>query len=40
MAGYGEDKDGKYWKIRNSWGQWWGENGYMRLKKTEEKGKL
>ncbi|XP_027348329.1 macrodontain-1-like [Abrus precatorius] len=31
--GYGEDPDGKYWLIRNSWGQRWGEGGYMKMKR-------
>lgn len=33
MVGWGHDSDsGKdYWIIRNSWGTYWGENGYMRI---------
>ncbi|XP_020239699.1 macrodontain-1 [Cajanus cajan] len=31
--GYGEDTDGKYWLLRNSWGSQWGEGGYMKLKR-------
>lgn len=32
LTGYGKDSSGKaYWIIRNSWDDWWGELGYMRL---------
>ena len=32
IAGWGETADGeKYWHIRNSWGVYWGEQGWLRL---------
>ena len=29
VVGYGEMDSKKYWKVRNSWGADWGENGYI-----------
>ena len=34
MEGYFEDKANQansYWLVRNSWGTWWGEKGYIRM---------
>jgi len=41
VVGYGTDATGgAYWKVKNSWGAGWGENGYIRLcrAKTDECG--
>jgi hypothetical protein len=32
LVGYGTEMGTDYWKVRNSWGNDWGEDGYVRLK--------
>jgi len=37
LVGYGNDAAlGEYWTLRNSWTPFWGEKGYIRLKRSEK----
>ncbi len=38
LVGYGEEKGQKYWLVRNSWSPTWGEQGYIRVARTENEG--
>lgn len=36
LAGFGEEDGTKYWILRNSWGSYWGENGWAKIKRGDE----
>jgi len=39
VVGYGNDDHGnKYWRVRNSWGTEWGDNGFMNIVTSDNNG--
>ena len=38
VIGYGTLNGTDYWYVKNSWGSWWGDNGFLKILRTNETG--
>ena len=38
VVGYDTTANPPYWKVKNSWGTWWGESGYVNIEMVDGQG--